>query len=79
MNVNVQLFAGMRQQFRSAMLALEVPEGSRIRFLKAELQRRFSLPWPAGAMWAVNQEYVDEDTVLHESDEVAVIPPVSGG
>jgi len=37
-----------------------------------------------GEMWkllavAVNREYVDADWTLHEGDEVALLPPVSGG
>jgi MoaE-MoaD fusion protein len=34
---------------------------------------------PAGLLYAVNQEYAERDHRLAEGDEVAVIPPVSGG
>jgi molybdopterin synthase catalytic subunit/molybdopterin converting factor small subunit len=34
---------------------------------------------PAGLLYAVNQEYADRDRELTDGDEVALIPPVSGG
>jgi len=34
---------------------------------------------PAGLLYAVNQEYAERDRPLADGDEVAVIPPVSGG
>jgi len=34
---------------------------------------------PAGLLYAVNKEYADQDRRLADGDEVAVIPPVSGG
>jgi len=34
---------------------------------------------PAGLLYAVNQEYADRDRKLADGDEVALIPPVSGG
>ena len=36
-------------------------------------------PYERPPFTAVNEEYVDADTVLREGDEVAFIPPVSGG
>jgi sulfur-carrier protein len=35
--------------------------------------------WKTVLRFAVNHEYVDNDCILHNGDEVAVIPPVSGG
>jgi molybdopterin converting factor small subunit len=35
--------------------------------------------WRSTMRLAVNQEYVAYDHILHDRDEVAVIPPVSGG
>ena len=80
MTVQVRLFALMARQARTGMLTLELPAGGTVGGVKAELQRRYPrLPWPAGTMLAVNQEYAGEKTVLRDGDEVAVIPPVSGG
>jgi len=70
----------MAQEVRTGMLTLELAEGSTAGGAKAELRRRYpGLEWPAGTLLAVNQEYAGEKTVLREGDELAVIPPVSGG
>lgn len=37
------------------------------------------LPHLEETMFAVNEEYADNDTVIQEGDEVVLIPPVSGG
>jgi len=78
--IQVRLFAIMAQQARTGMLTLEVPEGATLASLRAELQRRHpKVAWPAGTTLAVNQEYAQESALLYPGDEVAVIPPVSGG
>ncbi len=80
MTVQVRLFASMAQQARTGLLTLDLPAASTVGDVKAELQRRQpKMPWPAGTMLAVNQEYAGAETALHPGDEVAVIPPVSGG
>ncbi len=54
--------------------------GSSIDQLKIELEKRYpELKQLSTYLIAVNNEYADEETVLHESDEIAIIPPVSGG
>ena len=80
MTVQVRLFASMAQQARTGMLTLDLPGSSPVSAVKAELCRRHpKMIWPAGTMLAVNQEYAGESTVLSAGDEVAIIPPVSGG
>jgi molybdopterin converting factor subunit 1 len=80
MTIQVRLFAHMAQQARSSGFGLELAPDTRLGGVKAEILRRHpGLPWPAGTMLAVNQEYAPETVVLREGDEVAVIPPVSGG
>jgi molybdopterin synthase catalytic subunit len=80
MHIQVRLFAMMAQQARTGMLTLELPEGTAVATVQPELQRRHpKMPWPQGTLLAVNQEYASGETVLKAGDEVAIIPPVSGG
>ena len=70
----------MGQHARTGLLTLDLPEGSPVTAVRAELEKRFpKMPWPAGTMLAVNQEYAPAKKKLQQGDEVAVIPPVSGG
>ena len=80
MTIQVKLFAIMAQHARTGMLTLDLPEASSVGEVRAELQRRHpKIPWPPGTLLAVNQEYASEQTPLRPGDEVAIIPPVSGG
>jgi len=80
MLLSVRLFATLREALGAAQVAVEVPDGATVRdftsAFKAQYPRVRDLP---GARVSVNYEYVDDDQVLHASDEVALIPPVSGG
>lgn len=81
MKVEVLLFASVREAVGQRRLTVMTPDGATVEDL---LQRLVSdYPKLAGhtgtLMAAVNQEYVQRDTVLHDDDEVAFIPPVSGG
>jgi molybdopterin synthase catalytic subunit len=72
--VTVRLFAGLRE--RAGTARLDVDGVERIDDVWAKLGLGDE---PAGLLYALNREYVDRDTALREGDEVAVIPPVSGG
>ena len=73
MSVTVRLFAGLREQAGWSERELEAATVADV--------------WPAlglgaepdGLLYAVNREYADRDLELHDGDEVALIPPVSGG
>lgn len=60
---------------------LRVPAGTSVAGLRATLQAASRRLAEAGARVriAVNQQYADDATLLHEGDEAALIPPVSGG
>lgn len=75
-NVTVRLFAALRQRAGASSVELELPEGARV----ADVLRAVE-PWSSGAaiVVAVNREYADPDVVIREGDEVAAVPPVSGG
>jgi molybdopterin converting factor subunit 1 len=77
--VAVRLFASYREQAGRARLSAEVPEGARVRDLEAQLAAEVPALTTTRGLVAVNQTYVGPDFVLHQGDEVAFIPPVSGG
>ena len=76
MEVTVRLFAMLRERAGRAELALELPDGARVRDALAELR---GLAEGVPLVMAVNREYADEERVLDPGDELALIPPVSGG
>ncbi len=81
MRVRVRLFAAYREAVGRGETSVDLPEGGTVSdllsLLVAEFPRLRGLAQVTAA--AVNQEYVARSTVLHDGDEVAFIPPVSGG
>jgi MoaE-MoaD fusion protein len=76
MEVRVRLFAGLRERAGSGSLDVDVPEGSTV----GDVWPLLALgDEPAGLLYARNRTYVERADTLHAGDEVAVIPPVSGG
>jgi molybdopterin synthase catalytic subunit len=74
MRVKVRLFAGLRE--RAGWGVREVEGVTRVEDVWPALSLG---PEPAGLLYAVNKEYVQREQELAEGDEVALIPPVSGG
>jgi MoaE-MoaD fusion protein len=76
MIVRVRLFAQLRERAGRSQLELELPEGALVAdALAAVGDLAAGLP----LVMAVNREYADEQQILHASDELALVPPVSGG
>jgi MoaE-MoaD fusion protein len=73
-HVTVRLFAGLRERAGTARLVVDGVE--RVEDVWAKLGLGAE---PAGLLYALNREYVDRGAALHDGDEVAIIPPVSGG
>jgi molybdopterin synthase catalytic subunit/molybdopterin converting factor small subunit len=76
MEVVVKLFAGLRERAGTGERTLELPEGARVADVWAPLELG---ELPAGLLYAVNRAYAPVETPLAAGDEVALIPPVSGG
>ena len=74
--MTVRLFAGLREQAGQSRRELELPVGARVADVWPLLELGES---PPGLLYAVNREYAQADAALGEGDEVALIPPVSGG
>jgi molybdopterin synthase catalytic subunit len=72
--VTVRLFAGLRE--RAGWAEREVEGVTHVEDVWASLSLGAE---PAGLLYAVNKEYARRDRELADGDEVAVIPPVSGG
>jgi len=75
-NVNVRLFAALRERAGSAKVEVELADGATVGDVWALLDLGDE---PPGMLYAVNRAYADRGEVLSVGDEVAVIPPVSGG
>jgi molybdopterin converting factor subunit 1 len=79
-NINIALFGIAREIVGQPSLSLTAPEGQSAAGLLAELRRTYpDLAGLRSLAVAVNNEYAADDVVLHERDEIALIPPVSGG
>jgi molybdopterin converting factor subunit 1 len=81
MTIRLRFFASLRERLRTNEADHDLESGATIADLWSDLCRRNPGldEMTASVSFAVNQEYVDRATVLHDGDEVALIPPVSGG
>ena len=81
MTLTVLLFAKIRDAAGADSVSVELPAGATV----LEMRRRLADLYPAVAgllersAVAVNHDFADADRPLASGDEVAIIPPVSGG
>jgi molybdopterin synthase catalytic subunit/molybdopterin converting factor small subunit len=76
MRVTVRLFAGLREHAGTGRRDLDLDDGARVEDVWRALELGDE---PTGLVFAVNRAYVGRGQALAEGDEVALIPPVSGG
>lgn len=80
-SVKVLFFARLREDMGHAALDLALPHAMTL----GQLRQYLSEQYPAFAtlrgpvMAAVNQDFAQDHTDLHDQDEVAFFPPVTGG
>lgn len=81
MRVQVRLFAALAEAAGWRSGVLELPDGARVWQARDRLLAAFPGldPLCSRSAFAVNAEYADLDRALQDGDELAVIPPVSGG
>jgi len=81
MDVTVRLFASLREHAGSGTLSLSLADGATVADAVAELRggALAGLPENAPFVTAVAREYVKPDHALTAGDELALVPPVSGG
>jgi molybdopterin synthase catalytic subunit len=76
MKVRVRLFAILRERAGTGELELELPDGARV---SDALDRLADVAGGMSVVMAVNRRYARADSSLSPGDELALIPPVSGG
>jgi molybdopterin synthase catalytic subunit len=74
--ITVKLFALLRERAGASELKLELPEGARV---QDALDSLADVAGGVPVVMAVNREYADAESVLTADDELALVPPVSGG
>jgi molybdopterin synthase sulfur carrier subunit len=80
MKVSVLAFGIAKDIFGGSSVDVELPQHGTTSNLKQSLEERYPrLRHLASYMVAVNNEYAEDEGVLTEKDEIAIIPPVSGG
>lgn len=81
MNVRIRLFAIQRELAGTREVHLELPDGSDVEAAWSALAARHPVlaPGRASLRFARNGDYAEPTTTLTDGDEVAMIPPVSGG
>jgi molybdopterin converting factor subunit 1 len=81
MKVTVKLFARAREVVGTGEVRVELPDDASVGRLRERLREEY--PSLGGLLSrcvvAVEAEYADDGVVLRERDEIALIPPVSGG
>lgn len=74
----VLFFAHLRDAVGEEFIMVDAG-GKTVAELKAELAAKYNLPRLETVMTAINEEFASNAEVIAEGDEVAFIPPVSGG
>lgn len=78
--ISVLLFGITRDLTGQSAVSIPLTEGGRVGDLLGQLHERYpALTGIRSLLIAVNGEYAETDQLLTDKDEIAIIPPVSGG
>ena len=76
--ISILFFAQLQESMGQAQM--EVPlAGKTVAEVKAWLEKEYPLLSLGQVMTAVNEEFARDQTIVNEGDQVAFIPPISGG
>ena len=80
MKINLVAYGIAREIISDHQKAWDIPEKFTIKDLKSELMEKFpEFEKLRSIKFAINEEYQSDTYEIQESDEVVIIPPVSGG
>jgi sulfur-carrier protein len=77
MSVEVRYLASLRERFGRGEESVEVAPGATVASLWSQVSG--GAPLPPQVLLAVNHEYASPDTPVRDGDEVAFLPPITGG
>jgi molybdopterin synthase sulfur carrier subunit len=79
--VTVRLFAAFQEAIATDWMRISLPDRATVRQVYDYLVSDYPglEQWRSLTRYAVNLDFVEPDTLLSDGDEVALIPPVSGG
>ena len=81
MNLTVKLFARARDLVGREEISIKLPEGAIVADLKSALAEQFPelAPIAGTLLFAIDEHYAGDDTVIGHQSTLACFPPVSGG
>lgn len=81
MKIRVRVFASLREILGNDDVEIDLPAGTTVSDLWNHLVAREDrlAPFTDSVSFAINHDFVGEDQELSPDDEVAFLPPVSGG
>jgi len=79
--LKVLLFAAARQRVGTGAVEIDIALPASVAELEAALVARYPdiSSLASTSRWAVDQCFVDASAMIHGTEEIALIPPVSGG
>lgn len=80
-NLKVRLFAILRDVVGEREIAITVPTGATVSYLENEILKKYPQlkSFSNKFVTSVNCKVTSGDTIISSSDEIALLPPVSGG
>ena len=81
MQVRLLFFASLKDIVGARQLQLDMPAGATVAELLTHLEAAYPRlkEYRPVVLTAINEDYVDQRAEIHDGDEVAIFPPVSGG
>jgi len=77
MSISVKFFASLREQLGTGSVEIDAVSASTVREVWQQATRCVEIP--ANTLCAINMHYTKLDDTVHDGDEVAFFPPVTGG